>query len=75
MREVTNEVTELIENLKAKNMNGEPKMKLREMKKEEEEEEEAKRTKSQIDAEVNSGETNERKRINKFQSKAKEKEK
>ena len=58
-------------------MNGEPKMKLREMKKEEEEEEEeeAKRTKSQIDDGVNSGETNERKRINKFQSKAKEKEK
>ena len=53
-------------------------MKLREMKKEEEEEEEeeeAKRTKSQIDDGVNSGETNERKRINKFQSKAKEKEK
>ena len=76
MREVTNEVTKLIGNLKAKNMNGEPKMKLREMKKEEEEEEEeAKRTKSQIDDGVNSGETNERKRINKFQSKAKEKEK
>ena len=40
-----------------------------------EEEEEAERTKSKIDVKVNSGETNERKRINKFQSNAKEKEK
>ena len=32
-REVTNEVTKLIGNLKAKNMNGEPEMKLREKKK------------------------------------------
>ena len=32
MREVTNEVTKLIGNLKAKNMNREPEMKLREMK-------------------------------------------
>ena len=39
------------------------------------EEEEVERTKSQIDVKVNSGETNERKRINKFQSKAKDKEK
>ena len=64
-REVTNEVTKLIGNLKAKNMNGEPEMKLREKKK----------TERMINKLQSKAKTNERKRINKLQSKAKEKEK
>ena len=66
-REVTNEVTKLIGNLKAKNMNGEPEMKLREKKK--------KKTERMINKLQSKAKTNERKRINKLQSKAKEKEK
>ena len=65
-REVTNEVTKLIGNLKAKNMNGEPEMKLREKKK---------KTERMINKLQSKAKTNERKRINKLQSKAKEKEK
>ena len=48
MREVTNEVTKLIGNLKAKNMNREPEMKLREMKRKKKERKKSRENDQQV---------------------------